>query len=138
MAGLIAFIGCGNGLTSDFSKSSRYAFALIKSAEEHKTVLEADVTKALAQAEADAKSDADKKTFDLLKYYLSAFQTNDGTPAGKKYVTACHNSLSQVFDENADPDKAAEQCTKALQAKVDQIMKETETEQGKSGAGSKK
>lgn len=138
LVGTIVLCGCGNGLTSDFGRSGRYTFALLKSAEDHQLVLEADVTKAFAQAEADAKSDADKKTLDLLKQYLTAFQTNDGTPEGQNYVKACHSSLSKVFDEGADPDNAAAECSKALSAKVDRIITDREAEQKHSGGGSSK
>jgi hypothetical protein len=87
-------------------------------------VLKMDVTRAYAHAEADAKSDADKKTLKLLQDYLSAYKTNDGTVTGDNYVKACHNSLSKVFDENVAPETAAEECNKALSAKVEEIIKE--------------
>jgi vacuolar-type H+-ATPase subunit E/Vma4 len=124
IAASIYLVGCGNGLTNDFSKSGRYAFVLVKSAESHEKVLEMDVTRAYAQAEADAKSEADKKTFELLKDYLNAYKTNDGTVTGDNYVKACHNSLSKVFDENVAPETAAEECNKALSAKVEEIVKD--------------
>jgi hypothetical protein len=124
IAASICLVSCGNGLTSDFTKSGRYAFVLVKSAESHEKVLEMDVTRAYAQAEADAKSDADKKTLKLLQDYLSAYKTNDGTVSGDNYVKACHNSLTKVFDENVAPETAAEECNKALSAKVEEIIKE--------------
>lgn len=120
----IWLIGCGNGLTNDFSKSGRYAFVLVKSAESNEKVLEMDVTRAYAQAEADAKSDADKKTLKILQDFLSAYKTNDGTVTGDNYVKACHNSLTKVFDENVEPEAAAAECDKARSAKVEEIIKE--------------
>jgi hypothetical protein len=120
----VCLLGCGNGLTSDFSKSGRYAFVLVKSAESREKVLEMDVTRAYAQAESDAKSNADKKTLKLLQDYLTAYKTNDGTVTGDNYVKACHNSLTKVFDENIAPETAADECNQALHAKVEKIIKE--------------
>ncbi len=127
--GALGLLGCGNGLTNDFGKSGRYAFALIKSAEAHQTVMEIEVTRALAQAEADAKSEADKKTFKLLNQYLEAYKTNSGTAASENYVKACHKSLDQVFDENIAPETAATGCSAALTVVVDEIIKETEAKE---------
>ena len=120
--GLLA--GCGNGLSSDFEKSGRYAFILVKKAHQHETILERDVNIAYAQAEADAKSDADKKTLELLKFYLSAFQTNDETPLAEGYVKGCESSLTKIFEQHEDPGPAGKDCTDALQAKTDAILKE--------------
>jgi hypothetical protein len=128
---MLALVGCGNGLSSDFSKSGRYAFALIKSAEGHEHVLAADVTKAFAQAESDVKSDADRKTFALLKTYLQAYQYNDGTPASDGFMKVCHNSLSKVFEEGGDPTEATKECEQAHTADTNAFMKRYEEEQQK-------
>jgi hypothetical protein len=125
MVGAVVLAGCGNGLTTDFVKSGRYAFALVKSAEAHQSVGAMEVTRAFAQAEADAKSDADKKTLKLLNDYLQAYKTNSGTAAAENYVKACHKSLDQVFDENVAPETAAQGCSQALTAVVNEIVKET-------------
>jgi hypothetical protein len=137
LVGLFCFvIGCGNGLSNDFSKSGRYAFILVKKATQHESVLEHDVTNAYAQAEADAKSDADKETLQLLNYYLSAFRINDGTPSAENYVKGCEHSLNKIFDDHAEPKSAGKECTDALNAKADEIMKQGDA--GKQKPGSEK
>ncbi len=121
---VVAISGCGNGLSSDFSKSGKFAFTLVSKAAKHESVLERDVNTAFAHAEADAKSDADKKTYELLHRYLNQFLSNDNSPEAEKTVASCNHALSRVFDENASPEDAAKECDEAQSAWTDLIVKE--------------
>jgi hypothetical protein len=116
--------GCGNGLSSDFSKSGKFAFTLVSKAAKHESVLERDVNTAFAHAEADAKSDTDKKTYEMLHRYLNQFLSNDNSPEAEKTVAICNHALSRIFDENVRPEEAAKECDDAQSAWTDRIVKE--------------
>ena len=135
---VIAISGCGNGLSSDFSKSGKYAFTLVSKAARHESVLERDADTAFAHAEADAKSDADKKTYELLHRYLNQFLSNDNSPEAEKTVASCNHALSRIFDENASPEDAAKECDEAQRAWTDRIVNEVTATNEKEKAAKEK
>jgi len=69
---------------------------------------------------------------------LEAFKYNDESPAGNNAVKVCRNALTHVFEDNASPEKPADECLQAKAAYGEAISKRLEEEDKKKSASPQK
>lgn len=127
----IILLSACNRLSEQFRRDASFAYELIQSAEDGKTVLKADVEKAIATAKADAQTADERSAIDAVESYLQVWRVAGNSDLDRRYLEVCRweaaKHLARTEPKLSRPARVGD-CNSLLSIHVQHVMDESDCE----------